>query len=1444
MNILMIWGHHVSRLWVLGLALSALLLTLSDNAHAQAGKSSPYAAQWQRITALRRHQPTSRRGEDFPAPPTPGQQRSETEAVQIVQQIRQQARLGHQPLDYLRAMQDPSQRNDIARLEAELPDLTFPARPVVHSMLGEAYASYLRQRHYRDALSDNPPSATTRHRRNLTDDLAAWSDAELVSAGIRHYRASVLDAPARQLRLPLWAVPGIRAARTADGQATQPTLYDCLVHRAAIVRLGVGDAPPPTERYVQPETAAQDDLAAFALQPLERPRLDTLSTDYHVLWVWQRYSEALLAGPATPTQRATAELERLLFVQRCAASVRVDSLVLGALRRGARQYAAIPASAGFQVAMARFILRKSPTEALALCRAAEQRFPRSIGGRQAAVLGKWLIIRIASQNPVGLNHPFFSLTLPAIQSVRTPWTLEVTATRVSTLYCRAYRVPVGGPHPRNPSYQSEAMGIYERVSRQTPAAIWAQPLKPCPDSACKSPQLMTCPGLAAGRYLVVASTAESAGKQSVPGVATQFVGLTISDLAVLERPGPAGQPVERLLLDRRRGPARPDVVWQAVYEASLPGDTMLAFHLGPALRRDSLGWQREVPTRTAGTADSAQLVGLLAHRGDDSLLVRSDQLLPAANPANQYQPPATAAPAVTATVYTNQAVYQPGQTLHYNVLLTSAGPVFSGQPLAGRADTITITDNRGRVLRREPFVSSANGTFAGRLVLPDTIVAPTPGAESMVSLKASRATVTAWQRAPMVRRLPANAPAPLALAGPGPVLQAGQVVQVRGQVRLGAGAVWWQGNREIHYRIMRRFVVLDTVLSGELANIGSLSPELLRAGVLRTKPDGSFEITFTADIPALNPEIGGQPGYQYRVLAGVESGGEAGVGVYVANVTVRMQELALEGPAQVNRDVPASFSLRAFPTQWRAYREPARGWLRLFRVPEPAATTGLSPSPTGPTKAGCWRECPRTLAAAWPFDTGVETQVQLPRQVAKMPPGRYLLVATTRDSLGQTAAAQWPFSLYSPADAALPYPAADWFVAPPATVRADGRLELLLGSAQAGPTLLEASVDDSLVQWEWLQLVPGQQYRWSLALPRAWHNRQVQLRTTRFQDGQLYPHAATVAVTDGGPLSLHLGPTGTVQVQDHTGRPVAAELLVTAVSPRQELAHGPDDHELPAPMLPVQIARNPLPDWKLSAQPVWASAFGPPDERHPDCCLGAEQASMQGLYWPLEDQPLLQRPSRSFLDRGDEDSVALEKFRNLILSQNPADFAAESSALSAQLRELFQEASYGPLPPERQLLPSDSPYWQPAVPTNRQGVAKLPSLAGAGGQRLLVLAHTKQGAAGQLSQWLAPAAPLRAQVRAWLLAPGGRQWLVTAEVRNDGLATRRGHVKLALPAEPKSSLQRWTTPDQQRQPFRLAAGQRLVLSWRVTADTAAGPKLLTTATITGAGAVRIVCIMP
>ena len=210
------------RLFLFACLLMAMIFSADSAAPVPPG---PYAARWKKIDALLAKSQTAT-------------------AAPLVEALYQQARKEQNTPAYVRALlykirllqakEEDETEKSIALLEAELKTATFPARPILHSLLAEQYTNYLNQNRYRIYNRTAGAEATDSNQKTADGgtSLGTWDVAKLGAAIVRHYYQSVEDEPQKQLETTLADLGDLVVGGDAEGRNLRPTLYDLLAQRA------------------------------------------------------------------------------------------------------------------------------------------------------------------------------------------------------------------------------------------------------------------------------------------------------------------------------------------------------------------------------------------------------------------------------------------------------------------------------------------------------------------------------------------------------------------------------------------------------------------------------------------------------------------------------------------------------------------------------------------------------------------------------------------------------------------------------------------------------------------------------------------------------------------------------------------------------------------------------------------------------------------------------------------------------------------------------------------------------------------------------------------------------------------------------------------------------------------------------------------------------------
>ena len=1393
----------------------ALLMLLSSGSsqNPAAGPGAGNAATWKKIDQLLAKDQT-------------------TSAARLLEPLYRAARQRHDAPEYLRALlyklrlleakEEESDAKAIALVEADLQAAQFPARPILHSLLAQLYARYYQQHRYQ--LYDRTRAAGPDTTDASAADIRTWDAARLGSAVLRHYRAS-LQEPKRLQQLRLAALGYAVTAGDTDGSALRPTLYDLLAHRALD---GLGNdeyyVTTPAEQFELKDAALFGAAAGFAQLKLAAPAADSLNGQLQALRVLQQLTAFRLTDPANPTALADVDLKRLRFVRQHTELPDKDALYRAALVRAAETYAALPISTEFIFEQAASLEESSPAQARELALQAEKAFPKSRGAQQARALRQRL-------EAVELRFTTEEVVLPG-----QPWLLKLQVRNTTRLYATAYRV-TAAQLMRNSQRQTDGtpeswQKTYARALAAKPAATWPLAVPGPADYKAHSVQ-QAGPALPLGHYLLVLSTAPEKPTKPQPGAATAYALLSVSELSQVRRGTAAQEGATLLALHRQTGQALPGVRVLPLFEYYDDKIQDYWQRRGPVQTTNAEG-QAQIPLSVL-TGQNARLRATLLTLGADSLLTPE---------GGYYYPrhrldPALQRPERRTFLYTDRAIYRPGQTLYFKGIVT--------ETLAGRSRLLTqlpvsvrLQDVNGQTVQTLPFTTSDFGSFHGSVMLPTGLL----NGEMSVQTEYGGVSfaVEDYKRPTFqVTMEPVQGT---------PVL--GQEVTMRGKATAYAGQPI--DGATVRYRVVRRtFWPLFGRGYSSYEPGRNAETEIISA-TAQTDSAGSFVVRFVAkgEAPAAGKRGPWQPGYVFEVTADVtDAAGETRTGQQSVSLGTDALTLRLDLPEQLNREqLPA---LKLLSTNATGEALPARGQLRLYRLTPPARAlrprAWERPEREALSREEFLRQFPhdaygpedndstwaRTLVITQEFDTQKSPLLpEMAASLARQQPGRYVLEAATA-AVGATPAArtEHTFTLYSATTATLPLPTPDWFVALQDSVLPGQPARFLVGSSEAGAhVLVEAEAKGQPLRREWLTLRAGEQRVVEIPTTDALDGAQLFVHLTQVRDNRFYTHSATVQVaTPPAPLVLSIATfrdklqpgqkeTWRVTIHESGGKPANAELLATLYDKSLDVFR-------PHALMPLAFPKLYYP-----ATLAWQGRFGTEDSKElfdgnpvagPVGSIDYPRLNMWG-YLEEVVTGYAATPRGSIRIRG---AVSRKLKADMVTAAAPM---AMEMADASQLNETVATGAptpNKPAPPQPQPDLSnvrartdfrETAFWLPAVRTNAQGetVLEFQMPEAVTRWQLLALAHDPQLHTGLLQRELLTQKSLQVTPNAPRFFREGDQLTFSAKLSNLTAQPLSGTAQLLLfDARTQQPLDAQLLKSANQLKFNLAANQSRAVSWEL-----------------------------
>ena len=1401
---------------------ACLLLTMiftSDSA-APAPPSGPYAARWKKIDALLQKDQTAT-------------------AVPLVEAIYQQAKKeGNNPayvrallykIRLLQAKEEDESEKAIALLEAEVKTASFPARPILHSLLAEQYTQYLDQNRYRlyQRTAGAKPSADGQPAADAGTGLATWDMGRLGAAIVRHYYQSVEDEPHKQLKTTLDDLGDLAIGGDAEGRALRPTLYDLLAQRA-IEGLKNQElyVTRPEQQFQLTEPKLFGTAQEFAALRLLAPDGDSLNGQLHALHLLQRLtaSRQQLAAD-NPAALADVDLQRLDYLRSLTEGTDLAPEYAAALVRMTETYRALPISTEFMWRRAGALEATDRVAAVALAREAEARFPKSRGAARARQLREQI------------ERPEVAFSASDIVVPGQPWRLDLTARNVTGLHAWAYRISLkewekaGQYDEKNRTLAQR----YARALRAKPAATWAVPVPAHPQDYKEHKFAVAGAALPIGYYLVIISNQAEKPTDERAGAVTSYGFVGASELSATWRKNPDNAETNLLVLNRKSGQPLAGAKAQGRYGRYISKLNRTTYRLGTALVSDDGGHLKLLASEAGPAGSNTEILeGAWLTQGKDSLW------LPISNPylsaMRQREMPAQR----RTFLFSDRAIYRPGQTLYFKGILTETLRAKTSL-VTGQLVSVRLVDVNGQTVQTLPFTTSEFGSFNGSLVLPTGLL---NGEMSLQTDHGSLSFAVEDYKRPTFLVTIDSVPGRPTL---------GQPLTLNGRARAYAGQA--TDGATVSYRVTRRALwpLFDYGYGGRGRYVpgGNQGTQEIAHGTTTTDAEGRFSLTFT---PPLVPKAPGgrkgwEPGYLFEITADVtDAAGETRTGTRGISIGRNPLTLRLAGPDEADKAQLPTYTLLS--TNATGEPLPAAGTLRLlarrFR-PNPPGVPGPAPE-TAENEAT--PELIKTLA----FDTKASAVLDLQAALAALPTGRYRLEALA----AETDTARLDFTLYDSRAAAVPFATPDWFVALADTVAPGQPASILLGSSEAGTRiLLEVEREGKLLRSEWLTLNANEQRRLSLESGPATALGPLYIHTTQVRDGHLYRHEATVQVAEQPqPLRLSIATfrdklqpgqreTWRVTIRQANGKAADAELLATLYDQSLDVfrQHSFMGLDLGAGYYPARFG--------------WQGQFG---EMHSQPIISeANSVELTAVQYPLllsvnDDDSSVERAlivkipgvriMQSSRDPKKEGARITLRGSNSSLAapappSYPSPMASAAMADSKQLNEVVV-AGVGvpktrPAAPDLSAVPTrtdfrETAFWQPALRTDKNGdvVLEFQMPEAVTRWQLLALAHDRNLHSGQLARQLVTQKEIQITPNAPRFFRQGDTFTFPAKFSNLTDHATSGTAQLVLlDAATGQDLTSQLLKGPAQQPVSAAAYQSAALGWEISLPNDFAPAAVT-----------------
>ncbi|WP_187263262.1 alpha-2-macroglobulin family protein [Pontibacter beigongshangensis] len=957
--------------------------------------------------------------------------------------VPQQVRATIYRITFMSYLEEDALAKIVNQLRTDVAAAAFPVKPVLQSLLADVYWRYYQQNRYR--ISERSKLATP------DADFTNWDLYTLVQEVARQHHLALQE----QKRLQNTRVNVFEGVLVGDAATRylRPTLYDLLLHRALDFFLtDEASLLKPKEPFTLNNPALFSDSRTFANLPIQTT--DTASFLYQGIRQLQQATLFHLQQQHNQEALADLDLKRLELLFRKTVLPNKEKLYVQSLQQLAQTFAAKPISADALVQLGKFYQQKdSLTVAIDYFRKAQNAFPESLGGRNAAnsikditqktlsaefehavAPGKPVLASVAYRNIAHVNATLYKLTEQQLAQLQKLLNAYVTNSRTG----------------RTDIPSKEVLAL---LAQQVPEQNHRFSLSGTADYRQHRTELMLNP-LPKGQYALLLQE-----PQSTDTSLFQLGTFQVTDLAYVSRINPneqvelrvlhrdTGEPLAGVevradyLNHRSKNPQEPEYVNLATLTSDKDGKVVFS------KKEQTYNFRIRLKSGTDTYTDGDKSFWGTTRREVEEEKEEEKTIL-----------------------FTDRQIYRPGQTIYFKGLQLKT---LNGKSslVAGAEIEVELSDSNYKTIGELELVTNEFGTFSGSFVLPQTVL---PG-EFTLETDDGELTVQVeeYKRPSFEITFQAYKENP----------RLNDSVTVKGDVMAFSG--YGLSQAQVNYTITRRLYNPWPYRDFGYRSFPRQEPVIIQTGTLTTTASGAFEIRFRASADDVEQKEGQVYVYSLEADATDASGEtrQATTEVKAGNKPVLIKA---DMPENLfgNQELKGTVSLTNLNDQLQpgkvqvcvfALQQPERMYKnRLWSAPDQPLLTQEEYGRNFPAYpypgADDWRKWPRQEKV---LEQTISTSYEKPAALSvKLPknqrPGLYLVQLQGRNAQGDTVSLNHFFTFVKVKNN-KPVKTNDWVVPLVTAGKAGEEAEFLVGTGTPGHFLMEVYEGPEIVKSEWVK---------------------------------------------------------------------------------------------------------------------------------------------------------------------------------------------------------------------------------------------------------------------------------------------------------------------------------------------------------------------------------------
>jgi hypothetical protein len=885
----------------------------------------------------------------------------------------------------------------IKGMDAAIAQAPREVLPVLQTLRAHWYWHYFQQNRWRFMRRTATAEAPGQ-------DFTTWDLPRLFAEIDKHFQAALSHSELLK-KTPVSAFDDLLEKGSLP-DSYRPTLYDFIAHEAlGFYTSGEQAAAKPQDAFEVPA----DSPMLGAVEEFLAWKPQTTDTNCQILKAIELYQDLLRfhQNDADPTAFLDVDLARLVYGHNVAFGEIKDTRYKAALKAFVDKWADHELSALALYHWARQLQAEGElVEAHRLAQRGQNAHPKSVGARMCHNLIAEIESKSASITtervwnwPTRTKAPSAAVQPPAAAPADRPAAMgqaddvgpkiTVRYRNVTNVWFRAVAWAWEDFLSKNrsrPEYLNDAER--KELLRRKPALEWSAQLPPTPDFKERTVHLAAPDTLTPGHYFIVASHDPGFGENENQ---VSYTPVWVSDLA---------------LVVRTREGAIEGFVLEAGSGEPVAGAEITAWFL------DREGNRVPEPKQTTDENGFFSF----KPRQQRGYLIRArhkDQELATENEVWSHER-GRAGPHEQTVLFTDRALYRPGQTVSYKgILLRVDAEQNNYELLKGRRLTVYFRDPNGKEVARAEHVCNDYGSFAGSFTAPRDRVTGQYRIEAING--AAWFNVEEYKRPKFQVTLEAPKTAPK--------LNAKVVVPGKAEAYTGAAI----DDALVRWRVVREVRWPDWWAWWSWRWPGPRAGESqeIAHGTTRTGADGTFQIEFVA---RPDPKVSetNEASFTFTVYADVtDSAGETRSDQRRVNVGFVALRASLTAEEWQTDDNPVELKIRT--TTLDGEPQVAEGTVKIYELQAPARVhrrplpgPTYFPDPSDPSDRSDPSD-PRTwplgkVVAERGFTTDAEGRASLQVQLGA---GAWRAVLETQDRFGKRVTAQCPLQVLRPADPKL-----------------------------------------------------------------------------------------------------------------------------------------------------------------------------------------------------------------------------------------------------------------------------------------------------------------------------------------------------------------------------------------------------------------------------------------